>query len=168
MASADARDWIIEAAPITAAEHLARLHGRCFAPLPETPWSAHAFRTILGLPTTYALLARHDEEEASALLVCRLLDNEAEILTLCVAPSVRRSGVAQGLLDTFLRHLGAQSRVVLEVAVDNAAAIALYESVGFVPVGLRPDYYAGQDRKVDALVYARSAEAVDRKNLDKR
>ena len=167
MASAEARDWIIEEAPTTAAEHLAQLHDLCFAPLPETPWSARAFRTILGMPTTFALVARHDEKEASALLVCRLLDNEAEILTLCVAPAMRRSGVAHGLLDAFFRHLGAQNRVVLEVAVDNAAAIALYESVGFVPVGLRPDYYAGKDRKVDALVYARSAEAVDRKNLDK-
>ncbi|MBT3399565.1 MAG: GNAT family N-acetyltransferase [Rhodospirillaceae bacterium] len=167
MARTEARGWIIEEAPATAAEHLAQLHGLCFAPLPETPWSAHSFRTILGMPTTFALAARHDEKEASALLVCRLLDNEAEILTLCVAPGVRRSGVAKALLDVFFRHSGSQTRVVLEVAVGNAAAIALYESVGFVRVGLRPDYYAGHDRKVDALVYARSAEAVDRKNLDK-
>lgn len=167
MVRAQAGDWIIEEAPIAAAEHFAQLHGLCFAPLPETPWSAHAFRTILGMPTTFALVARHDEKKASALLVCRVLDDEAEILTLCVAPGVRRSGVAHGLLDAFFRRLGALTRVVLEVAANNAAAIALYESVGFAPVGLRPDYYVGQDQKVDALVYARSTEAVGRKNLDK-
>lgn len=168
MARAQARGWTIEKAPIAAAEHLAQLHDLCFAPLPETPWSAHAFRTILGMPTTFALVARHDEKDASALLVCRLLENEAEILTLCVAPDVRRSGVAHGLLGAFFQRVDAPTRVVLEVAVDNAAAIALYESIGFKPVGLRPNYYGGQDRKVDALVYERSVKAVDRKNLDKR
>ena len=155
MTSAPTPGWRIEKAPVAAAAHLARLHGLCFAPLPETPWSEHAFRTILGMPTTCAFFACEDEMEASALLVGRKSDDEAEILTLCVAPAARRAGMARAMLDMFFGHIGAQTRVVLEVAVDNAAAIALYESVGFLPVGLRPDYYAGQDRKVDALVYAR-------------
>ena len=160
MVSAQAPGWIIEEVPVGAEAHLARLHGLCFAPLPETPWSESAFRTILRMPTTFALVARRDEIDASALLVSRLSGGDAEVLTLCVAPGARRSGIARGLLDAFFLHVGAQTRVVLEVAVDNAAAIALYESVGFLPVGLRPDYYAGQDRKVDALVYARRAGVI--------
>lgn len=112
------------------------------------------------MPTTFALVAREDEMEPVALLVGRLSGGDAEILTLCVAPPARRSGMARAMLDAFIEHIGAQTRVVLEVAVNNAAAIALYESVGFRPVGLRPDYYAGQERKVDALVYARSATNV--------
>ncbi len=158
---ARAPGWVIEQAPVDAAAHLARLHGLCFSPLPETPWSESAFRTILGLPTTFALVARQDETDASGLLVGRVLGvEEAEILTLCVVPGARRAGVARELLDAFFRHVGAQTRVVLEVAVDNAAAITLYESAGFVPAGLRPDYYGGQGRKVDALVYARRAAVV--------
>lgn len=157
MTRAQAPGWLIEQAPVTAAAHLAHLHGLCFAPLPETPWSASAFRTILGMPATFALVARQGEDDVSALLVGRMSGDEAEILTLCVAPGVRRTGMARGLLDACFRYTGPQTRIVLEVAVDNAAAIALYESVGFLPVGLRPDYYAGQDRKVDALVYARRA-----------
>lgn len=153
-------DWVIEEAPVVAAAHLARLHGLCFAPLPETPWSASAFRTILGLPTTVALVGRRDDDAASALLVGRWSGDEAEILTLCVAPEARRAGVAHNMLDAYFGHIGTQTRVVLEVAVDNAPAIALYESVGFLPVGLRPDYYAGQNRKVDALVYARGTGRV--------
>ncbi len=160
MTGVQAPGWIIEEAPVGAAAHLARLHGLCFAPLPETPWSESSFRTILGMPATFSLVARQDEDDASALLVGRLAGDEAEILTLCVAPGARRTGVARGLLDTYFRHVGGQTRIVLEVAVDNAAAIALYESVGFLPAGLRPDYYAGQDRKVDALVYVRRAAVV--------
>ena len=112
------------------------------------------------MPTTFSLVARQDENDASALLVGRLAGDEAEILTLCVAPGIRRTGVARGLLDACFGHVGGKTRIVLEVAVDNTAAIALYESVGFLLVGLRPDYYAGQDRKVDALVYARRAGVV--------
>ena len=160
MTSTPAPGWIIEEAPVGAAAHLARLHGLCFTPLPETPWSESAFRTILGMPTTFALVARQDEIDASALLVGRMSVDEAEILTLCVAPVARRSGVARGMLDAFFRHVGTQTRIVLEVAVDNAAAIALYESVGFLPAGLRPDYYTGQGRKVDALVYARRGHLI--------
>jgi ribosomal-protein-alanine N-acetyltransferase len=33
----------------------------------------------------------------------------------------------------------------LEVAADNAAAMALYQSVGFVRTGLRRGYYDGAD-----------------------
>ncbi|MDA0784681.1 MAG: GNAT family N-acetyltransferase [Proteobacteria bacterium] len=160
MTGAQASGWIIEEAPAEAAAHLARLHGLCFAPLPETPWSEGAFRTILGMPTTFSLVARQDEDDASALLVGRLAGDEAEILTLCVAPAVRRTGIARDLLDTYFRHVGGQTKIVLEVAVNNVAAIALYESAGFLPVGVRPDYYAGKDRKVDALVYARRAAVV--------
>jgi len=160
LTGAQAPGWTIEEAPVDAAAHLARLHGLCFAPLPETPWSENSFRTILGMPTTFSLVARQDENDASALLVGRLAGDEAEILTLCVAPGIRRTGVARGLLDACFGHVGGKTRIVLEVAVDNTAAIALYESVGFLLVGLRPDYYAGQDRKVDALVYARRAGVV--------
>jgi ribosomal-protein-alanine N-acetyltransferase len=160
LARAQAPGWTIEVAPIAAAEQLARLHGLCFAPLPETPWPASAFRAILGMPTTFALVACQVENDASALLVGRLSGDEAEILTLCVAPGIRRSGLARGLLGAYFQRVGAQTRIVLEVAVDNAAAIALYESEGFLPAGLRPDYYAGQDRKVDALIYARHSEAM--------
>ncbi|MEP4377996.1 MAG: GNAT family N-acetyltransferase [Alphaproteobacteria bacterium] len=158
MKQAGAAGWKIEAPPVAIAAHLARLHGLCFAPLPETPWPESAFRTILGLSTTFARFAHQDGDDASALLVCRLSGEEAEILTLCVAPEARRSGLARGLLDVCIRHVGPQTRIVLEVAVNNAPAIALYESAGFRPAGLRPDYYSGGSRRVDALVYARGAD----------
>lgn len=149
----------IEPAPVEAAAHLAHLHSLCFAPLPETPWSAHAFRTILRPPTTRAWIARSGEDEMAGLLVGRVTDGEAEILTVCVAPAARRTGTGRALLDAFLSRLPAQTRTVLEVAVDNTAAISLYESAGFVLTGRRPDYYAGQSTKVDALIYARPPSA---------
>jgi ribosomal-protein-alanine N-acetyltransferase len=47
---------------------------------------------------------------------------------------------------------GADS-MFLEVAVDNAPAIALYEAAGFAAVGRRPGYYdRGAAGRVDALI----------------
>lgn len=149
--------WIIEAAPVAIADHLAQLHGLCFALLPESPWSAQAFRTILSLPTTRAFVVRHGGGEVSGLLVGQVASGEAELLTLCVAPGVRRGGVARELLTVFARSAGEQTKIVLEVAVDNRPAIALYESFGFAPVGRRPGYYAGREQRIDALIYARPA-----------
>lgn len=140
-----------------AAAALARLHALCFAPLPETPWSESAFRTILRMPGTLALVARVSDGDAPGLLVGRVTADEAELLTLCVAPDSRRAGLARRLLKAFLDRVGTQTRVALEVAVENEPAIALYRALAFEQVGRRPGYYAAQGRKVDALVFVREA-----------
>ena len=45
----------------------------------------------------------------------------------------------------------------LEVAVDNPAAIALYQAAGFVPAGRRRGYYRRQGADaMDALVLRRT------------
>jgi len=52
--------------------------------------------------------------------------------------------------------LGAEA-LFLEVADDNAPAIALYESAGFERVGRRRGYYAkGRRTPADAFVYRRA------------
>jgi len=51
-------------------------------------------------------------------------------------------------------------RADLEVRAGNAAAIALYASEGFVPVGRRRRYYGnGEDALLMSLVLGRSDEA---------
>ena len=45
------------------------------------------------------------------------------------------------MLDRAARISPRMDTVFLEVRTDNAAAIALYESAGFVNVGLRKRYY---------------------------
>jgi len=42
----------------------------------------------------------------------------------------------------------------LEVRPSNAAAIHLYESAGFIRMGLRKDYYRASSGREDALVLA--------------
>ncbi|HWB77792.1 MAG TPA: ribosomal protein S18-alanine N-acetyltransferase [Nannocystaceae bacterium] len=70
--------------------------------------------------------------------------DEAHLLRIAVAPEHRRRGLARVLVRTVLARaaeLGC-THVDLEVAADNAPALALYHALGFVEVGRRTGYYA--------------------------
>jgi ribosomal-protein-alanine N-acetyltransferase len=81
---------------------------------------------------------------------------EAHLLNVCIMRE-RQGG---GLGREFVHHLidrasvrGAQV-MFLEVRPSNRTAIALYESLGFVQIGTRKDYYPGEHGREDALVLA--------------
>lgn len=69
--------------------------------------------------------------------------DEAHLLRIAVAPEHRRRGLARVLVQAVLARaaeLGC-THVDLEVAADNAPALALYHALGFVEVGRRAGYY---------------------------
>ena len=128
-------------------EDMAALHGRCFTT--PRPWSAAAFAALLADPLCFALT------EPGALLLGRAVAGEAELLTLATAPEARRQGIAARLLAGFLAEAQTRSAetAFLEVAADNAAAIALYQAGGFATAGRRRGYYTRPDGPaLDALV----------------
>jgi ribosomal-protein-alanine acetyltransferase len=63
---------------------------------------------------------------------------EHEILNVAVSKSFRRRGIATHLLRHELARGGA---FFLEVRESNAAAQALYRTLGFAEIGRRPYYY---------------------------
>ena len=72
-----------------------------------------------------------------------LIAGEGNITNVVVTPEARRRGVATGLLR-YLVEKGDRAGLTaytLEVRVSNAAAIGLYEKLGFVSEGIRPDFY---------------------------
>ena len=76
---------------------------------------------------------------AGFLVTREVAPGESEILNMAVDPAERRAGIARTLLtDALARVKGAW---FLEVRASNAAAIRLYESVGFVRAGERKNYY---------------------------
>lgn len=138
------------------AERLARLHRHCFA---EEAWDAEAFAALLGMPGCHGWLAAEDDRPDSpltALLLARQAADEAEVLTLCVAPAHRRQALAKQLVCRLIEALARQGVVALhlEVAVDNDAARALYRGFGFVEIGRRANYYKAvtQAERVDACM----------------
>ena len=137
-------------------EALAALHGRCFRSPP--PWSVADFTGFLGDPLAFLLV-----EGDAGLLLGRAVAGEAELLTLAVAPEARRLGLGRRLVARFLyqARLRGAGRAFLEVAADNAAAITLYESSGFLPAGRRKGYYRDEGgQRIDALVMARDLPPV--------
>jgi ribosomal-protein-alanine N-acetyltransferase len=88
----------------------------------------------------------------------RLVEDEAEILSVAVAARSQGRGFARALLTLHLRRLaGLGARAVfLEVDEHNSAAIKLYDRAGFREVARRPNYYqSGGDRKPAAALVLR-------------
>lgn len=118
---------------------LAGLHAHCF----KRPWGAEAMAIFLAAPEVLCLIGLAGDESPAGLLIARRAADEAELLTLGVTPDHRRHGLGRALLRRALAdlsHRGVKD-LFLEVGHHNAAALALYRSLGAVPVGQRPGYY---------------------------
>lgn len=76
------------------------------------------------------------------------------IITIDVAPSLRRSGIGRALMGSLLDLCREREAALLrlEVAVDNEPAIALYRQFGFRETGRIPGFYMG---RLDALTMER-------------
>jgi ribosomal-protein-alanine N-acetyltransferase len=67
-----------------------------------------------------------------------------DLLRMAVAADHQRMGVASRLFtELFLGGRHRYERILLEVAADNSAALALYENLGFTEIARRPRYYSG-------------------------
>lgn len=138
-----------------AAFDLADLHDKAF----DRPWTAMEFAELLKSPGAFAILGEAGEPaEAKGFILCRAIAGEAEILTVAVDPAARRRGWGAALVEV-AAGVATEARaeaMFLEVATDNAAAIALYQATGFLKVGSRKGYYPHPDGAKDALVMRRA------------
>ncbi len=134
---------ISRASPAHAAA-LAAIHAAAFPP--REAWGEDAISLQLALPGAFGLI-----DERGGMLLGRIAADQAEVMTLGVAPAVRRQGVASGLLSAAKAHAARCGAVALflEVATGNEAALTLYLREGFTERGRRRRYYAD---KSDALV----------------
>jgi ribosomal-protein-alanine N-acetyltransferase len=136
------------------ADVAASLHA--ISELPES-WDANAFIGLLSLPGVGGRIALLRDDPAG-LILWRVAADEAEILTICVAPRHRRSGIGQRLLEdaaTFMREHDVRT-IFLEVAIDNRAAIKLYRKGGYGERGTRMAYYRTANGPTDALILAKT------------
>jgi ribosomal-protein-alanine N-acetyltransferase len=138
---------IVEAAAAHAAV-MAAVHGAAF---PEEPWDEAAFAALLGQPGVVGLL-----DMRGGVVLLRVAADEAEILTIGVA--VPRAGIGRGLMAAAMARARADgaATMFLEVAAANAAALGLYQALGFAAVGRREAYY---NNGGDAVVLSRGLAA---------
>lgn len=139
----------------TQLNRLAETHRAAFAPT-SRGWSGDE---IVDLAATGILLA--DDLDRGFALFSVAID-EAELLTVAVHPEHRRKGIARYLLMAAETALAAEKilKIHLEVAADNAGAIALYQALGYQVIGRRKQYYrrAAGDR-IDAIMMAADLRA---------
>jgi ribosomal-protein-alanine N-acetyltransferase len=121
------------------------------AVFPE-PWSPEVFNSELALRKGRLYRAAWDGEEMAGYIGFLIVDDEAHMTTIATAPAYQRNGVAITMIVDALDTLrsGGVKHVSLEVAANNEPAKSLYRRFGFVPVGVRKNYYpvTGQDALV--------------------
>lgn len=75
----------------------------------------------------------------------------AEIATLFVEEAFRRQGIGEALIKAVINRLKTRgiNQVLLDVSINNHAALHLYEKMGFKAIHTRPKYYPnGDDARV--------------------
>lgn len=126
---------------------VAELERRIFS----MPWSEQGFYDTLDMENVIFLTAKEDGQVWGYCGIYLAAD-EGEITNVAVAPERRRQGIAGKLVRTLMEEAGAfgARSFILEVRASNIGAIRLYEKLGFMPNGIRKNFY--QDPKEDAIV----------------
>jgi ribosomal-protein-alanine N-acetyltransferase len=109
----------------------------------DDPWPARAFLAELEAKHIHYVAARAEDKLVGYGGIARLgrkKPYEYEIHTIGVDAAYQGQGIGRQLLMALLEHANGGT-IFLEVRTDNEAAISLYESVGFVRVGMRRRYY---------------------------
>ena len=116
------------------------------------PWSESEYKILLSTDTIRFFYVEN------GFLVGRLIEPDAEILNVIVHPKYRRLGKARYLIDKFEKEAKEEgsSKCFLEVAESNSRANKLYQSLNYLSVGKRKNYYEFVDgRKDNASILAK-------------
>ena len=130
-------EWKIEKMQPEDIKEVAQIENRIFT----LPWSEQGFLSSLQSEDTLYLVVRKEGRVAG---YCGLLQSfdEADITNVAVAEEARGAGICFAMLSELMR-LGKErgiARYTLEVRASNAAALHLYEKLGFQSVGIRKNF----------------------------
>ena len=132
------KEFIIRPMQATDVEQVGRIEAECFT----MPWSAGVFHKVLEDTKCLYLVAETEGQIAGMCGLTNIL-GEADISNVAVDAAFRGQGVAFAMLSELIRRgeaVGIEA-FTLEVRVSNAAAIRVYEKLGFVSEGIRPRFY---------------------------
>jgi len=116
------------------------------------PWSLGLFMSELALRSTRAYRVARAEGTVVGYGGLMLAGPDAHVTTLAVDPARHRQGIGTLLLAGLAAEAVERGcrNLTLEVRVGNVAAQRLYGAFGFVPAGIRKNYYV--ETSEDALV----------------
>jgi [ribosomal protein S18]-alanine N-acetyltransferase len=119
------------------------------------PWTEGIFRDCLRV--NYTCRVAEIGVTVAGYGIMSVAAGEAHLLNLCVGEDYRCRGIGRRLLAHLLEvaaNVGARE-AFLEARPSNTAAIRLYQSLGFVQIGVRRGYYQAVDGREDAIVLKR-------------
>ncbi len=122
------------------------------------PWPKFAFYSSLA--QNYPGFVILDQNEIVGYTLITFVAGLAHVINFVIAPSFQHRGLGKCLLKFLLDFLQPQGlkQISLEVAVNNVAAIRLYETFGFNRLGLRKNYYQTALGPMDALILVRNCD----------
>ena len=122
---------------------------------PYSPWSTGQYKEEFSSPTRHFVVALDEADNIIGYAgVFAPGATEADILTVGVVPDHRGKGIAKALMALITDWAKAQgsTAMMLEVKTDNVEAIGLYESLGYLKLNVRSNYFgAGLDAQVMRL-----------------
>ncbi|MBN9672777.1 ribosomal protein S18-alanine N-acetyltransferase [Roseibium aggregatum] len=126
---------------------IADIHAASFA----HAWNVGELARMKAQQGTLFLVARRSSPYGSrtplGFLILRIAADEAEVITIAVAPRQRGRGIGKKLMEAGLFRLYGErcSHLFLEVDATNETALLLYRDLGFREVGQRKGYYGKPD-----------------------
>lgn len=116
------------------------------------PWTKGAFEMELKKNKLAKYFVVELDGDVAAYGGVWLIIDEAHITNIAVDPKYRGKGIGKKLVEGLLEELKKLNitRVTLEVRRSNLIAQRLYKKFGFLPAGVRPEYY--QDNREDAII----------------
>ena len=130
-------------------EDVMRIESRAYA----YPWTRGIFSDCLTAGHDCRIARRDGDIVGHAVLSAAA--GEAHLLNVCIMREYQGAGLGREFVHHVIRRatvLGAQ-KLFLEVRPSNRVAMSLYESVGFVHIGTRKDYYPSDQGREDAFVF---------------
>jgi ribosomal-protein-alanine N-acetyltransferase len=116
---------------------MAEIHAAAFAGHGQI-WPEGEIAAMLAKPLIHAVTLAQD-----GFALVQIIPPEAELLTIAVSPDAQGKGHGRALLASVMAQarIAGATRLFLEVAADNHAALALYRSTQFIQTGQRRGYY---------------------------
>lgn len=132
---------------------VAALEKLCFS----DPWSENSVASELKNELSLWLVAL-DGERVVGYIGSQSVLGESDMMNVAVHPDHRRQGIAEKLVLELATALKARGNhcLSLEVRASNEPAKSLYEKLGFIQVGRRPNYY--RNPKEDACILRKEWE----------
>ncbi len=120
-------------------EQIEEIEKACFS----LPWTIEQLKSQLKDSQHEFIASLDDEGRVLGYVGMMYVLDEGYISNVAVDPEARRQGIGRDLIKELMARAAALDLafVTLEVRCSNAAAIALYEKQGFLPVGKRKNYY---------------------------